>query len=96
MQLDTTPRYVPAATVCRAQKVPVIASSIHPAGQHPPECPLHKDTAALELKTPAGSRWYGVSDGWINSELRMVVQGFPAAFEEMAAWERVPEGRAGF
>jgi hypothetical protein len=96
MSLDTEPRYTPEAVICRMHRVPVLGSAIHPAGQHPSGSPLRKDIKALELRTELGSRWYGIEDGWINSELRMVVSGFPAGFEEMRAWEKVPEGRAGF
>ena len=45
---------------------------VHPPGEHK-SSPIRNDMAALELQTSFGSRWYGVTNGWINSELRMVV-----------------------
>jgi len=86
---DETPRYAPDVVTTLRGRQPVIRAIAHPAGQHPTNCPLIKDCVALELVTTAGSRWYGVERAWINSELRMVVKGFNARFEEMAAWQKV-------
>ena len=91
VDFDCTPRYAPDTVVifsngraCRAQ---VIGSVFYPAGTAPKGCPIRVDWNALELKTLYGSRWYGCESAKINSELRMVVVGFPASFEEMAAWK---------
>jgi hypothetical protein len=43
------------------------------------------------MVTRHGSRWWGFERAWINSELRMVVQGFPAADELRSRWERCEE-----
>jgi len=94
--LDLTPRYAPgwvtfATTYTR---LPVEQYLFHPAGTAPAGCPIRIDCNVLELRTQQGSRWYGCKRAYINSELRMVVVGFPARFEEMSGWDLVPAGRA--
>lgn len=84
-ETDTTPRYTPDFVVCRTTNAPVVRRVVHPPGTHA-HSPIRNDMTALELVTEHGSRWYGVERGWINSELRMVVCGFNARFEEMCAW----------
>lgn len=86
--LDTTPRYTPdRVMLCDGRLHPVATAILHPAGTAPKGCPLRVDCNALELRTAHGSRWYGVESAHINSELRMIAVGFPAAFEEMRAWQ---------
>ena len=85
--IDRTPRYAPSRVICGMATVPVLSYHVHPIGQHPKSCPLVKDTVALELRTERGSRWYGCENAWINSELRMVVVGFPARDEVRRTWE---------
>jgi hypothetical protein len=96
--LDTTPRYTPKTVLLfangRAVKAPVISALFHPAGTAPQGCPIRIDCNVLELRTAHGSRWYGCKHAYINSELRMVAVGFPARFEEMAAWKICPEVNA--
>ena len=84
---DTTPRYAPDVVMTIKGRSQVTGSRFCPAGTHPDKCPIRADWPALELRTIHGSRWYGCQKAYINSELRMVVVGFPAGFEEMAAWE---------
>ncbi len=93
MEQDMIPRYAPSKVVTVQGRAPVSQYVAHPPNAHPPKCPLVPECTALELRSEVGSRWYGVERAYINSELRMVVVGFPALFEEMAAWEKVPEGR---
>lgn len=86
---DMTPRYAPESviTVSAMRRVAVTQSLFHSAGTAPKGCPIRIDCNVLELRTMHGSRWYGCKRAYINSELRMVVVGFPARFEEMSAWE---------
>lgn len=91
MRIDRVPRYTPGVVWTIRGKDYVTSATAHPPGSHPEGCPLVPECTALELKTEGGfSRFYGVEKAYINSRLRMVVVGFPAAFEEMAAWARVP------
>jgi len=86
--MDLVPRYAPLIVMtAHAGYQHVTGSRAYPPQQHPAKCPLVNDCTAVELVTPNGSRWYGVRSAWINSELRMVVTGFSAKFEEMAKWE---------
>lgn len=88
---DITPRYTPEVVMIvsgsKYGRLPVIEAIFYPAGAAPQGCPIRIDCNVLELHTAHGSRWYGVKKAHINSELRMVVIGFPARFEEMSAWE---------
>ena len=88
--LDMTPRYAPESTIVhRAGKflsLPVQKYVVYPPGTHPAGCPLVKDITALELRTAAGSRWFGCASAHINSELRMVVVGTPARDEVRMKW----------
>lgn len=85
---DRKPRYAPTHTVVRGLvNVPVSSYHTYLPGQHPKGCPLTDDCVALELRTAYGSRWWGVEKAWINSELRMVVSGFPARDELRSRWE---------
>ena len=87
--MDWTPRYVPKRVMtARGGYQPVTGVRWHPPGHH--KGPLRADVGALELVTPAGSRWYGAERAAINAQLRMVIAGFPANFEEMRAWKKVP------
>lgn len=71
---------------------PVISTTIHFPGKHPENCPLKADVAALELRTKRGSRWWGVTRGYINSELKMVVE-IPddTKCEIRKSWKDVPK-----
>lgn len=88
---DITPRYVPDTVLvfknCYTAMTVVTSTLFLPAGMDRKKCPIRSDWNALELRTTRGSRWYGCRDAHINSELRMVVTGFEAGFEEMSAWE---------
>ena len=71
--------------------VPVMGVRFHLAGSFGKDVPIRQDANCVELVTEYGSRWFGCERAYINSELRMVVVGFPAKFEEMARWLPVPE-----
>lgn len=93
-KMDITPRYTPSHVIVVGGDSGKITGDLrveqaifHPAGTAPTGCPIRIDCNVLELRTHYGSRWYGCKKAYINSELRMVVVGFPARFEEMAAWE---------
>ena len=86
-EIDNRPRYVPAyvMTLKGMQQVSGVVS--YPASGHPDKCPIVATMVAVHVQVPnSAGRWYGVDKAWINSELRMVVQGFNAKFEELAAW----------
>jgi len=85
--LDMTPRYTPEAVMTEKGMRAVVQTIAYARDGHPEGCPLVPDCIAVELVTDIGlRRWYGVQHAIINSELRMVVTGFDARFEEMAAW----------
>jgi hypothetical protein len=87
---DEIPRYAPSAVYivrgARAGKFPVVRYVAHPPGNHPPSCPIRKDLTVLECVTEHGSTWWGFDKVWINSELRMVVQGFDSRDEIRRNW----------
>lgn len=88
---DRVPRYVPSTVLILGHGyVPVIRSTFHPAYKHPADCPLVNGIGALELVTEHGTRWWGFDDGYINSQLRMVVTGFPRRCELRSKWTKVP------
>lgn len=88
---DTTPRYAPKKVLMLGHgEVPVVSTRFYPPGQHPPRTPIVPTVGALELVTPYGSRWYGFDRGYINSQLRMVVQGFDRRDEVRRKWPVVP------
>lgn len=90
MALDHTPRYTPSQVMTARGMSPVVSARFYPPGTHKGS-PIVARSGALELVTASGhARWYGVRAASINSRLRMVVAGFPAQFEEMARWKRVP------
>lgn len=84
---DTTPRYTPDTILTANGIFTVLQRVFHPPGKHPSESPIKSEVGCVALTTIGGTRWYGCDKGWINSELRMVVSGFPAKFEEMSNWE---------
>lgn len=92
---DFTPRYAPARVLIvrdrTAGELDVQQYIAHPPGAHPAGCPLVPECTALELRTAAGSRWYGVHRAYINSELRMVVEGINSRDEVRRQWAIVPE-----
>jgi len=77
---------------------PVVRAVVHPPGSHPPGTPLVPHVTALQLITDTGhSRWFGVDDAKINSELRMVARGgFINPVNELAkSWKPCRKGCAG-
>mgnify|MGYP003543626280 CR=1 FL=1 len=89
---DNVPRYAPSEVlVAGFGMVRVTSTMFFPAGTHRPiDCPLVKEIGALALKTEHGTRWWGFDDGYINSQLRMVVSGFPRRCELRSKWTKVP------
>lgn len=91
--IDMTPRYAPdKVLVLGYGMLPVRQYLVHPAGTHP-HSPIRNDMKALELRTAAGSRWYGVEDAYINSELKAVVVGTNKRDEVRMGWKVVPKSR---
>ena len=99
IEIDRVPRYAPQRVViARTRAYPynpgyadVLGVKFHVAGSFGSEVPVRRDANCIEVITEYGSRWFGCERAYINSELRMVVVGFPAKFEEMARWLPVPE-----
>lgn len=93
--IDFTPRYAPSTVFILGHGyLPVLRTVFHPPGAtKPPGCPLIDDCGKLELITAQGSRWWGFEKGYINSELRMVVAGFPSNCELRSKWPVVPVNR---
>ena len=78
---DMITRYAPESVRIVSPKlpshsavVPVKRHIVHQPQNHTGS-PIRDDMTALECVTDYGSRWYGIDKGWINSELRMVIQG---------------------
>lgn len=90
---DRTPRYAPAEVILAGFRLPVLQYVVHPAGRE--GGPIYRELPKLELVTAHGSRWYGILRGYINSELRMVVEGTNPRDEVRMGWEVVPEDRRG-
>lgn len=89
--LDETPRYeTPRYVPERMNGVPVTSYRIHPPGTHP-KSPIKDSMTALECVTSYGSRWFGITRGYINSELKMVVEGNNRRDEVRMKWKVVPE-----
>lgn len=83
----TDAKYLPEITAKNGEWVNVSGYIAYPPGMHPNGCPLRKDFYAVEMQTPNGSRWIGGTNAYIDSTLRMVIEGYNGA--ESASWERV-------
>jgi hypothetical protein len=86
--LDMSPRYAPKIIICKTAWVPVLRYVAHPKGAKPEGCPLivNADDMALECVTERGSRFFICKRAWVNSELRMVVEGTNRRDEVRMAW----------
>lgn len=96
--LDQTPRYAPDAVLIvtggTGARLPVESYHVYPPGAHPPNCPIAAGWwTVLECRTAKGSRWYGVTRAYINSELRMVVEGTDPRDAVRMGWDVVPVDR---
>lgn len=95
--LDMTPRYLPDSFIIANWNLrsgggsshTVVQCIFHPAGTH--RGPIREDWPAVQAVTEYGSRWFGCTRAYINSELRMVVIGTPQRDEVRMKWEIVPE-----
>lgn len=94
MMTDRTPRYTPETVMTLKGIRPVVRAIAHPPGSHPAS-PIKNEMTAVELVTEAGSRWYGCERAWINSDLRMVVQGCDSRDEARMSWSPVSPEREG-
>lgn len=82
---DLSHRYAPETVVCRGFIVKAVSWTAHSPGQHDAS-PIKNDLWAVEIKTSRGSRWFGCSRAYINSELRMVVVGHDSRDEVRQKW----------
>jgi hypothetical protein len=69
---------------------PVDRVDVFPPREHPARCPIGEELYAVRLTTCAGVRWFGFGSAHGVSLCRAAVAGFPARFEEVAAWHRAP------
>lgn len=67
---------------------PVLKTIAHPTGSHD-SSPIRNDLVAVELVTSVGSRWYGCTKAYIDSRLRMVLEGLNDRDEVVRKWEVV-------
>lgn len=84
--LDMTPRYVPTVMRCIDGWYPVRDYIAYPPNTHPEGCPIKSEYTALACRTEGGVRWFGVVRAYINSELRMVVEGINSRDEVRMSW----------
>ena len=85
---DNIPRYAPRHVMTLRGISPVIRAVFYPIGSHPEGCPILDTYAVLELVTDnGGSRYFGCEKAWINSELRMIVQGCNSKDEIRMKWK---------
>lgn len=54
---------------------PVTRVEAFPPGQHPARTPIVASMTAVRITTPAGVRWLGCARAYIDSNLRMAVEG---------------------
>ncbi len=92
MEKDNTPRYAPDRVIVVKSGVGAWDCQVRQYIAHPPGAPtrptwIDSTLTALELITEKGSRWYGFDRCYINSELRMVVEGFNARDEVLRGWK---------
>lgn len=88
-ETDRRPRYTPDL-VWVASAAGVGMWPVNRVVIHPPDSQLTTIRAGfipVELQTAAGSRWYGFEAARIDSTLRAVVVGFPAADEVRSKWQ---------
>ncbi len=85
---DNVPRYAPRHVMTLQGTSPVVKAIFYPIGSHPEGCPILKTYGVLELvASNGGSRYYGCDRAWINSELRMIVQGCNSGDEIRMSWK---------
>ena len=66
----------PSTILVHGTYVPVTRSIAHPPGSHA-DSPIRNELTAVELVTPDGSRWMGVSRAWIGADLQMHATPLP-------------------
>ena len=87
--MDMLPRYAPSYVNASGRGYfPVNEYVFHSAGHSIKT--IRKDAACVELKTKAGSRFFGCESAYINSELRMVVIGCDRLDQVRMSWPVVP------
>lgn len=83
-------KYIPEVIPCMVGKglvrSPVLSIITHPAGNHPPKCPIREDWIAVEVICKDGVRWYGTKKAYIDSSLRMVIE-VATRDEVLSKWE---------
>lgn len=84
-QTMTSHKYTPDRVIIKGRWQAVTSAESHPPGTHPTS-PIKDEMTAMQLRTRAGSRWYGCERAYIDSYLRMVIVGYQGA--ESVNWER--------
>ena len=86
---DMKPRYAPETVLTMKNGKGVYSSVLkhvfYPPSTHP-HTPICNDFGCLELTTKYGVRYFGCEKGWINSELKMVIQGTNPRDEVRMGW----------
>jgi len=87
---DNAPRYLPGKFLTVAGEGFTLSSTAYPPGSHPERCPIVATLTAVAATLDNGHvRWFGFERAWINSELRMIVQGFDSRDEVRSGWKKV-------
>lgn len=89
MSIDRTPRYAPKSVMTVRGVLPVSRYIAHSPGSHPGS-PIRNELTALEMKTEAGSRWFGCERAYIDGSLEMVIVGIDDRNQIMMQWKKVP------
>ena len=90
--MDQKPRYIPEELMTTKGMSKVARYIIYPPGNPRPASPIVKELTAVACHMFNGLiRWFGFQHAHINSELRLVVRGFPEGFEEVSKWEECRE-----
>lgn len=67
-------------------RAPITGSVAYPPGWAPKQSPILPSLWTVEVRTTAGSRWYGTEKAWIGSDLRMHMLVNPRD-EVLRGWE---------
>lgn len=88
MQTIDNERIVPDEVMTLKGRQPVTGIVAYLPGPGRVGCPIVSEMMAVEVRTPAGSRWYGCARAWIGADLRMHVTGISPGFTEMMNWPK--------
>lgn len=88
--IDSTPRLLPDTmgflTDGGWKVLPIEKVEIFPPGERK-GCPILETLTAVLVQSRGSVRWFGFQSARINSELRVVVEGFSPLDEVRSKWE---------